>query len=158
MKFKFIYPVLVISLLFLFISGRDTNQKKTENYHSNDYEVHFVVHKPKKAKTENFLERKKKRIQKKLNKLVKKFDKAESNKEGKGIPIFLSVILLIVLFFFVIRYISLMVVAQTAGSLIGATSTAPASAGAGTGLSLLIFGLIILLISLLAKKEQPQKD
>lgn len=156
MKFKFIYPVfLVISLLFLFISGRDTNQKKTENYHNNDYEVHFVVHKPKKAKTENFLERKKKRIQKKLNKLVKKFDKAESNKEGKGALIFISILLLFIIFFFFIRYASLLAF----GSLLGISFIAPGNAGGGgAGSSLLIFGLIILLFSLFAKKEQPQKD
>jgi hypothetical protein len=62
MKQKFIYLAFFSGLLFLFANGRDTNQKATENYHNNDYEVHFVVHKTKKAKKENFLKRKMKRI------------------------------------------------------------------------------------------------
>ena len=52
MKQKFIYLAFFSGLLFLFVNGRDTNQKATENYHNNDYEVHFVVHKTKKAKKE----------------------------------------------------------------------------------------------------------
>lgn len=83
-KFKFIYLAFFTSLLFLFTNGRDTNIKTTENFYSNDYEVHFVVHKTKKAKTENFLERKKKRIQKKIKRFVEKYDEIKKRRELNG--------------------------------------------------------------------------
>ena len=44
-KFKFLYIAFFTSLLFLFANGRDTNKKTTEKFYSNDYKVHFVVHK-----------------------------------------------------------------------------------------------------------------
>ena len=47
MKQKLIYLAFFTGLLFLFVNGRDTNQKATANYHNNDFEVHFVVHKTK---------------------------------------------------------------------------------------------------------------
>ena len=160
-KFKFIFLAFFTSLLFLFANGRDTNIKTTENFYSNDYEVHFVVHKTKKAKTENFLERKKKRIQKKLNKLVKKYDKVKSNKAGKRLLIILSILLLL---FLVGYFMSIAVVESLRfifAASIGATYTAGSSAGGGAGgaLLFLFIGLIIFLITKRSiKKEQQQKE
>ena len=94
MKFKFIFIAFFTSLLFLFVNGRDTNKKTTEKFYSNDYEVHFVVHKTKKAKKENFLERKMKRIQKKVTKLIDKYDKGDNNKILNGILV-ISIIFLL---------------------------------------------------------------
>ena len=94
-KFKFIYLAFFTSLLFLFANGRDTNKKTTENFYSNDYEVHFVVHKTKKAKTENFLEWKKKQIQKKVKRLVEKYDEIKKKKRVKWPLIVLSILLFI---------------------------------------------------------------
>ena len=142
MKFKFIYIAFFTSLLFLFANGRDTNQKAAENYHNNDYEVHFVVHKTKKAKKENFLKRKMKRIQKKVNKLAEKYDKVENNKAGKRILI----ILLALLFLF---FLDILLLQYIFG----------ASVGLGTVfflfLSLILF--IILIIPDKKKKKQQHK-
>lgn len=162
MKFKFIYLAFFTSLLFLFANGRDTNKKTTEKFYSNDYEVHFVVHKTKKAKTENFLERKKKRIQKKLNKLVKKYDKVESNKAGKRTLIILSILLLLILVGYFMSIAAVESLRFIFAASIGATYTAPANAGGGAASGLLLFLFISLIIYLITKrslkKEQQQKD
>lgn len=161
MKFKFIHLVFFTSLLFLFVNGRDTNKKTTENYHNNDYEVHFVVHKTKKPKKENFLERKKKRIQKKVNRLVEKYDKVEISKTGKWVLIILSTLLLL----FLVGYLMSIAVVESLrfifAALIGVQYTAGSSAGGGAGgaLLFLFIGLIIFLITKRSlKKEQQQKE
>lgn len=142
MKFKFIYLAFFTSLLFLFANGRDANKKTTENFYSNDYEVHFVVHKTKKAKTENFLERKKKQIQKKVKRLVEKYDEIKKKKRVKWPLIVLSILLFggsSVLW---------------GWSVIFGLST--------TGLEIIMILSIFLFITMLAipgtKKEKPNKD
>lgn len=92
MKLKFIYLAFFTCLLFLFANERDTNKETTENYHNNDFKVHFVVHKTKKPKKENFLERKIKRTQKKVKRLVEKYD--ESKKDKKKVIEVIGIILL----------------------------------------------------------------
>lgn len=158
MKFKFIHLVFFTSLLFLFINGRDNNKKTTENYHNNDYEVHFVVHKTKKPKKENFLERKKKRIQKKVNRLVEKYDKVEISKTGKWVLIILSTLLLL----FLLSYFAGIEILRFIFSiLIGAQYTAGSSAGGGAGGALLFLLLVLIIFYIIKnsnKKKQQQKD
>jgi ABC-type multidrug transport system fused ATPase/permease subunit len=158
MKFKFIHLVFFTSLLFLFVNGRDANKKTTENYHNNDYEVHFVVHKTKNLKKENFLERKKKRIQKKVNRLVEKYDKVEISKTGKWVLVILSTLLLL---FLVSYFVGIEILLFIFSILIGAQYTAGSSAGGGAGGALLFLLLVLIIFYIIKnsnKKKQKQKD
>ena len=139
MKFKFIYLAFFTSLLFLIANGRNNNKRTTESYHNNDYKVHFVVHKTKKAKKENFLERKMKRIKKKINRFVEKNDE-DKGKAGKVIGIMLLIILLLLLV-----------------ESIGFNSVVNAFFGGGILLFIFLCLIIFMITSRSVEKTQQQK-
>lgn len=143
MKFKFIYLAFFTSLLFLFANGRDTNQKAAENYHNNDYEVHFVVHKTKKPKKENFLERKMKRMQKKVKGLVEKHAQIKKNKK--------------ILLTFAGIFLGIFLLEGILMSGIGLNSVVNAFFGGGILLFIFLCLIIFAITSRSVKKTQKQK-
>lgn len=157
MKQKFIYLAFFTGLLFLFLNGRDTNKKTTEKFYSNDYEVHFVVHKTKKAKTENFLERKKKQIQKKVNRLVEKYDKVENNKAGKRILIILLALLFLFLLLHFMSIAAMETLRFTVAASVGASYSAGASAGLGAVFFLFLSLIFVIILITLDKKKKEQQ-
>ena len=144
LKFKFIYLAFFTSLLFLFVNGRD-NKRTTENYHNNDYKVHFVVHKTKKAKKENFLERKMKRVQKRVNNLIDKYDKGDNNKVLNGILI-ISIIFLLA---YVLGWFSLL----SSGIVLNSVFKE-----IGTHLIFLLLAVIIFQVTIRAFKKKNQQN
>lgn len=172
MKFKFIYLAFFTCLLFLFANERDNNKRTTESYHNNDFKVHFVVHKTKKPKKENFLERKMKRTKIKVKRLVEKYDNSKKDKKkvgevksknkGKRTLIILSILLLLILVGYFMSIAAVESLRFIFAASIGATYTAPANAGGGAASGLLLFLFISLIIYLITKrslkKEQQQKD